>query len=110
MWELKQIQFDYFFFDENCSYRLLELLQVARPGLQLTTQFPLTAIPTDTVKAILSYKGVLYRNHLLKGVAKGALSLEQAEAKFDTWMKEKDQRITSKLNEKEQKKRANVRA
>ena len=52
VWELKQIQFDYFFFDENCSYRLLELLQVARPGLQLTGQFPLTAIPTDTVKAV----------------------------------------------------------
>ena len=52
VWELKQIQFDYFFFDENCSYRLLELLQVARPGLQLTSQFPLTAIPTDTVKAV----------------------------------------------------------
>ncbi|KMM86884.1 protein of unknown function [Pseudomonas taetrolens] len=52
VWELKQIKFDYFFFDENCSYRLLELLQVARPGLQLTSQFPLTAIPTDTVKAV----------------------------------------------------------
>jgi len=52
VWELKQIRFDYFFFDENCSYRLLELLQVARPGLHLTEQFPLTAIPTDTVKAV----------------------------------------------------------
>ncbi|MET1078573.1 MAG: DUF4105 domain-containing protein [Pseudomonas sp.] len=52
VWELKQIQFDYFFFDENCSYRLLELLEIARPGLQLTEQFPLTAIPTDTVRAI----------------------------------------------------------
>ncbi|BBP57221.1 DUF4105 domain-containing protein [Pseudomonas sp. St316] len=52
VWELKQIQFDYFFFDENCSYRLLELLQVARPSLRLTEQFPLTAIPTDTVKAV----------------------------------------------------------
>ncbi|RBH56965.1 MULTISPECIES: DUF4105 domain-containing protein [Pseudomonas] len=52
VWELKQIQFDYFFFDENCSYRLLELLQVARPSLHLTEQFPLTAIPTDTVKAV----------------------------------------------------------
>ncbi len=52
VWELKQIKFDYFFFDENCSYRLLELLQVARPGLRLTEQFPLTAIPTDTVKAV----------------------------------------------------------
>ena len=52
VWELKQIRFDYFFFDENCSFRLLELLQVARPGLQLTDQFQLTAIPTDTVKAV----------------------------------------------------------
>jgi len=52
VWELKQIRFDYFFFDENCSYRLLELLQVARPGLKLTERFPLTAIPTDTVKAV----------------------------------------------------------
>ncbi|WP_097305166.1 DUF7840 domain-containing protein [Pseudomonas chlororaphis] len=52
VWELKQIKFDYFFFDENCSYRLLELLQVARPSLRLTEQFPLTAIPTDTVKAV----------------------------------------------------------
>jgi len=52
VWELKQIRFDYFFFDENCSYRLLELLQMARPGLQLTADFQLTAIPTDTVKAV----------------------------------------------------------
>ncbi|WP_263260243.1 DUF4105 domain-containing protein [Pseudomonas sp. RIT-PI-S] len=52
VWELQQIRFDYFFFDENCSYRLLELLQVARPSLRLTEQFPITAIPTDTVKAV----------------------------------------------------------
>ncbi|MBD8496307.1 DUF4105 domain-containing protein [Pseudomonas syringae] len=52
VWELKQIRFSYFFFDENCSYRLLELLEIARPGLKLTDQFDLTAIPTDTVKAI----------------------------------------------------------
>lgn len=52
VWELKQIRFGYFFFDENCSYRLLELLQVARPSLNLTQLFPLTAIPTDTVRAV----------------------------------------------------------
>ncbi|MDE1168217.1 MAG: DUF4105 domain-containing protein [Pseudomonas sp.] len=52
VWELRQIRFGYFFFDENCSYRLLELLQVARPSLKLTPQFQLTAIPTDTVKAV----------------------------------------------------------
>ena len=52
VWELKQIQFDYYFFDENCSYRLLELLEIARPGLELTDDFPITAIPVDTVRAI----------------------------------------------------------
>ncbi|KAF1053145.1 MAG: hypothetical protein GAK43_01568 [Stenotrophomonas maltophilia] len=52
VWELKEIRFKYFFFDENCSFRLLELLQIARPGVQLTNQFPITAIPTDTVRAV----------------------------------------------------------
>lgn len=52
LWELKDIQFDYYFFDENCSYRLLELLEVARPGIDLTSHFRLSAIPVDTVRAI----------------------------------------------------------
>ena len=52
VWELRQVRFDYYFFDENCSFRLLELLEVARPSLRLTDQFPLTAIPADTVRAV----------------------------------------------------------
>ena len=52
LWELKTINFDYYFFDENCSYRLLELIEVARPGVELTDEFILTAIPVDTVRAI----------------------------------------------------------
>lgn len=52
LWELKNINFDYYFFDENCSYRLLELLEVARPGINLTGQYGLTAIPVDTVRSI----------------------------------------------------------
>ena len=40
------------------------------------------AQPTETTRAILSYKGVLYKNHLLGGVKKGALTQEQADAKF----------------------------
>ena len=57
------------------------------------------AQPTDTVKAILAYKGVLYKNHLLKGVAKGAMTLEQADVKFQTWLDEKHLKISSKKNE-----------
>ncbi len=69
------------------------------------------AQPTDTVKAILAYKGVLYKSHLLKGVKKGAMTLEQAEEKFEAWLKEKQQKIASKVNEvaltkKEAKKKA----
>ena len=52
LWELKDINFDYYFFTENCSYRLLELLEVARPGVELTDEFVVTAIPVDTVRAV----------------------------------------------------------
>jgi small subunit ribosomal protein S16 len=53
------------------------------------------AQPTDTVKAILSYTGVLYKRHLLKGVQKGAMTAEQAEVKFQAWMQEKQSKISS---------------
>jgi len=48
------------------------------------------AQPTDTCRSILSGKGVLYKKHLYEGVAKGALTAEQAEAKFEKWLGEKD--------------------
>ena len=51
-WEVRKIRFDYFFFDENCSYRLLVMLDAARPGLKLAEQFSMTAIPADTVRAM----------------------------------------------------------
>jgi small subunit ribosomal protein S16 len=51
---------------------------------------------SDTARAILSYKGVLYKNHLLKGVTKGALTAEQVEVKFNAWLAEKDAKITGK--------------
>src|SRR3989339_864652 len=54
------------------------------------------AQPSDTCRAILSYKGVLMKKHLLEGVKKGALTEEQAEAKFQTWMKEKESKIQAK--------------
>jgi small subunit ribosomal protein S16 len=51
---------------------------------------------TDTARAIMSYKGVLYKNHLLNGVKKGALTADQVEAKFNQWLAEKDAKITGK--------------
>ena len=54
------------------------------------------AVPTDTVKALLSYKGVLLKNHLDKGVLKGALTEAEAEKKFEAWMSEKEAKISGK--------------
>lgn len=54
------------------------------------------AQPTDTCRAILSYKGVVYKNHLLKGVKKGALTMEQVEAKFTEWVQQKETMIQTK--------------
>lgn len=59
------------------------------------------AQPTDTVRAILSYKGILYKNHLQKGVTKGALTQEQADAKFDGWLKDKEAKIAGAASEVE---------
>lgn len=54
------------------------------------------AQPTDTVRAILSYKGVLYKKHLLGGVKKGAFTEEEAERRFEAWMNEKSGKIEAK--------------
>jgi len=54
------------------------------------------AQPTDTARRILSYKGVLMKHHLLGGVAKGALTEEQAEKKFQAWLDEKNAKVGAK--------------
>jgi len=56
------------------------------------------AQPTDTAKAILSYKGAMLKNHLLGGVRKGALTEEQAEEKFEAWLSEKNAKIQAKAD------------
>lgn len=56
------------------------------------------AQPSDTAKKILSYKGVLLKHHLLGGVAKGALTEEQAEEKFTAWLEEKGKSIAVKTD------------
>ena len=51
------------------------------------------AQPTDTARAILRYTGVLYKKHLQRGVAKGAMTQEQADATFAEFIAEKEARI-----------------
>jgi len=56
------------------------------------------AQPTDTVRGILSYKGVLYKKHLMGGVKKGAFDEAEAEKRLDSWMSEKDAKIQAKID------------
>ena len=59
------------------------------------------ATPTDTVKAIFSYKGILYKAHLMKGVKKGAMTEEQAEIKFQAWLTDKNAKIAASVKDME---------
>jgi small subunit ribosomal protein S16 len=54
------------------------------------------AIPTDTCRAILSYKGVMLKKHLLEGVKKGAFDDAEATKRFEEWMKQNDAKIEAK--------------
>ena len=54
------------------------------------------AQPTDTARTILSHKGVMMKKHLLEGVRKGALTEEQADAKFEAWTSDKENKISVK--------------
>ncbi len=53
---------------------------------------------SDTARAILSYKGVLYKSHLINGVKKGALTMEQVEERFTLWVNEKESKIINKID------------
>ncbi len=57
------------------------------------------AQPTDTVNAILRFKGVLYKKHLMRGVKKGALTLEQADEKHTAWVEKKEAKIAERVNQ-----------
>jgi small subunit ribosomal protein S16 len=56
------------------------------------------AQPTDTCRSILSFKGVMYKKHLQGGVTKGALTQEQADAKFAKWVTDKEEKVAGKLS------------
>ncbi len=69
------------------------LLQPAKIELKFDRAlywYSVGAVPTDTARSLLSKKGVMMKYHLLKGVKKGAMTEEQAEVKFQNWLKEKE--------------------
>ncbi len=55
------------------------------------------AQPTDTVRAILRFKGVYYRKHLMRGVKKGAMTMEEAEVKYQEWVDTKESKIAARF-------------
>lgn len=67
--------------------------------------FECGAQPSDTARSILSKEGILLKHHLLIGMKKGALTLEQVDAKMDAWKKEKEAKFNAYIGQKDQKSR-----
>ena len=61
LWELGGTFFEYYYFQENCSYHILSLLEVANPELHLRDEFFFSVIPTDTIKVLDAQKGLVKR-------------------------------------------------
>ena len=68
------------------------------------------AQPSDTVKAMLSYRGIMLKKHLQIGVIKGALTQEQADSKLEEWLKSKESKIQNKRDKLSQNKQAEAKA
>jgi len=64
------------------------------------------AEPSETCKKILSYKGVLYKKHLVRGVRKGAMTAEEMEAKMQAWLDSKSNQIAAHIDSVSKKKEA----
>lgn len=85
IWELRDISSEYYFFDENCSYNLLFLLEAARPGLELTDAGRAWIIPVDTVRTVADaglIKEVRYRPSKATRIAKLARGMTATETEL----------------------------
>ncbi len=108
LWELQEIEFDYYFLDENCSYRLLELLEIARPSIELTNDFKYAAIPVDTIRSIERaglITGAHYRpsqvtilEYLLTEIPKDQLDLVKSISQNSSLMNRHDFFSLSEIN------------
>ncbi|WP_322001432.1 DUF4105 domain-containing protein [Marinobacter alexandrii] len=81
-WEIRDHNFDYYFFDENCAYRLLALIDVARPGTHLLDEVSTHAIPSDTVRWVVDkdlVSEVYYRPSAATSVAYSLESLPEEQ-------------------------------
>ena len=81
-WEIRDHNFDYYFFDENCAYRLLALIDVARPGTNLLDEVSTHAIPSDTVRWVVDkdlVSEVYYRPSAATSVAYSLATLPDSQ-------------------------------
>lgn len=82
IWELGQTYFDYYYIDENCSYHILSLIQIAFPELDFREHFSVYTVPQDTIKFLLEHKYIIkdfsYRPSL-KSVAESTIPLLDSE-------------------------------
>lgn len=68
------------------------------------------AEPTNTVNAILGYKGALYKKHLLRGVTLGVVKAEEVEAKFEAWVQAKEGKVLDHKQKAHEAKLAKLKA
>ncbi len=85
LWELGTTYFDYYFFNKNCSYQLLSLIEVANPLLELRKQFGAMSIPIDTIRVLNQYPGLIrtrtFRPSLLKNLRASIAQFKPEERK-----------------------------
>lgn len=94
LWELGGTYFDYYYFQENCSYHVLSLLEVANPDLRLQDEFFFSVIPSDTVKIVMDQedlvKDVVYRPAVLNQMNQKRLKMNGEEKQiFQALVEEK---------------------
>jgi len=80
LWELRGVAFDYYYFDENCSYQLLSLLEAIRPELNVKQKFSNWVIPVDTVRALIEISDILGSVEYRPSRASILNALEQASS------------------------------
>jgi hypothetical protein len=86
LWELGSTHFQYFFFQENCSYHILSLLEVANPDLHLTDNFTFAVIPSDTVRLVTNQPGlvgnVVYRPSIVTQFVQKRRAMDERELEW----------------------------
>lgn len=78
IWEIQANTIDYYYLDENCSFHLLSLLEVARPSLRMSDQFIATAIPSDTLRQVLDANGLNDGRHFRHAQRREMLARREA--------------------------------